>query len=236
MPIQIKTASSFQVISGRDNYSISGSFNASWGNATTSLRWNHVYNNNLFGHTTLYFTNYDYNLKFGSGANTFNWKATIVNYGGKAYFDYYLNTNTLITFGVDGIYYVFNPGETKVNDSGISTPVNLPNQYALEAGAFIDAEQKIANFLDVVYGVRYSSYSYLGPGTVYTFKETEDGRRALVDSEKKVSRGEAIKTYQNFEPRALLNFKVSLNSSIKLATIEPPNISTCSPTPPPLHP
>ena len=73
---------------GRDVFSFSNSDNGigieiPWGNATTSLRWNHLFNDKLFMNTSLIFSDYrfefniaqqEFELKIFSGINDWNTK------------------------------------------------------------------------------------------------------------------------------------------------------------------
>src|SRR5258708_29428339 len=51
---------------GRDNFLFSKNQGFSWGNATGTFRWNHLFNDRLFMNQTLVFSNYDYHLQFGN--------------------------------------------------------------------------------------------------------------------------------------------------------------------------
>ncbi len=202
---------------GRDINSVPNAFKATWGNQTATFRWNHIFNNNLFSNLVFYYSNFTYELGFGSGENTFDWNADIINYGSKFTFDYYLSTKTLFNFGVESIYYIFKPGSTSAVNAGENSVSMLPRQYALESGIYFSSEQKITNTIDLSYGLRYSLYNYLGAGTVYEYKDTEDGVRDSLVSTGQASRGQSIAFYKNFEPRILLNFRLNLRSSIKLS-------------------
>ena len=62
---------------GRDvftfnNKDLDFNFNIPWGNATASLRWNHLFSDKLFVNTTAVFT--DYNFAFEGGSSDFNFK------------------------------------------------------------------------------------------------------------------------------------------------------------------
>ena len=69
---------------GRDVFAVPGA-NFSWGNATTSLRWNHLFGSKLFMNTTAYYSNYDYRLAFGvdKEKDSFEWTARIQNISAK---------------------------------------------------------------------------------------------------------------------------------------------------------
>ena len=54
----------------------------------------------------------------------------------------------------------------------------MDNRYALENAIYISNEQTISPHLKATYGLRYSLFSSIGPGTVYTYDQVAD----VVDS------------------------------------------------------
>ena len=49
-----------------------------WGNSTGTFRWNHLFNDRLFSNFTAIYSNYDYQLAFGSDdRNKFEWDSKI---------------------------------------------------------------------------------------------------------------------------------------------------------------
>ena len=52
----------FDFVNGKQSLKV----NIPWGNATGTLRWNHVFNNKLFGNTTAVYN--DYNFTFNAAA------------------------------------------------------------------------------------------------------------------------------------------------------------------------
>ncbi|MCP9767870.1 hypothetical protein EGI22_08090 [Lacihabitans sp. LS3-19] len=204
---------------GRDVFGADFGFN--WGNSTTSFRWNHVFNNKLFLNTTVFYSNYDYSLdsdlKDENNQDSFEWKSNILNYSIKPDFNYYINAKNTLSFGGQVIYYTFNPGQATAVSGGQSRSIGLDSKYAVESALYIGNEQKVSSNLTLNYGLRYSFYTYLGPGTVYTFDEnTSPGDRKEVLSAEKATKGEGIKTYGNLEPRLALNIGVNASTSIKI--------------------
>ena len=51
---------------GRDVFAPGNDAGFSWGNATTTLRWNHLFTDKLFANLTLYYSDYDYAIDFGA--------------------------------------------------------------------------------------------------------------------------------------------------------------------------
>lgn len=203
---------------GRDNFGFGDAAGFNWGNATTTLRWNHLFNDKLFSNFTAYYSNYDYQINFGNdNQNSFDWDASIKNYSLKSDFSYFLNPNNQITFGGQAIYYDFAPGNAVGVSEGETRSFGLDNKYALEAGVFVENEQQIGSRWSLHYGLRYSYFNYLGEGAAYEFAETGPGQRKQLVSATTYKANESIQTYGNLEPRVSARFQLNPASSIKLS-------------------
>ena len=54
---------------GRDVLSQDKVAGINWGNATGTLRWNHIFNKKLFSNTSLIYSNYDYKINVHTRIN-----------------------------------------------------------------------------------------------------------------------------------------------------------------------
>ena len=97
-----------------------------WGNLIGSLRWNHIFGQNLFANTTVALSNYDYyvftqnNLTqsdslLGISENNYTAKysSDISDFIVKTDFDYSLFNNHKILFGAGNTIHTFNPGKNE---------------------------------------------------------------------------------------------------------------------------
>jgi hypothetical protein len=208
---------------GRDVFG--AQFGFDWGNSTTSLRWNHVFNNKLFLNTTAFYSNYAYKLGTNlrnNGKDSFEWNSNIISYSFKPDFTYYISPNNSLSFGGQAIYYTFKPGLAIATSAGESRSFGQADKFASEISAYIGNETKLGKSISLQYGVRYSSFDYLGKGFGYTFapyvfKETENAQRRNVLTTKEYKKGESIQNYGNFEPRFSANITINNSSSIKLS-------------------
>jgi hypothetical protein len=206
---------------GRDVFGADFGFN--WGNATTSLRWNHVFNDKLFMNTTVFYSNYDYlldsDLNNEEDQDSFRWESNIENYSIKPDFQYYINPNNTLSFGGQSIYYRFNPGQAEAVSGGESRSIGLPDKYAVESGIYIGNEQKVNSRLSLQYGIRYSDYRYLGKGNkvLLNTEGSVAGEQKEVTDIIQVGQGELIQQYGNWEPRFSANIGLGRNSSIKVS-------------------
>lgn len=201
---------------GRDNFFFDKDQGFSWGNSTATIRWNHIFNNRLFANFTGIYSSYDYRLQFGDDErNKFKWTSSINNFILKPQFSYFINSNSELNFGAEAIYYFFEPANASGISNGTPTDVSLAKKYNLETAVYISNNQKISQAISVEYGIRFSSFQYLGAGTAYTYNDTIPGKRRSVASERTYKSGETIASYSNLEPRASIKASLSPTSSFK---------------------
>ncbi|WP_281631737.1 TonB-dependent receptor [Flavobacterium luteolum] len=208
---------------GRDVFSLNKSFTNTYGNSTLNLRWNHLYSNKLFSNLSLIYSDYYYGLDLDFVG--FNWDSGIKNYNIKYDFKHYLSDKLKLNYGVNGIYYDFNPGTIKPTseDSGIN-PDQLDKKYAFEPSVYLDAESQLSKKITVAYGLRYSLFYRLGASTINYY----DNNQAVVfnndmqiyekgtpTSTKYFSQNKVIQSYDNFEPRFSLSYQLNEDQSIK---------------------
>jgi CarboxypepD_reg-like domain/TonB-dependent Receptor Plug Domain len=201
---------------GRDNFLFDSNQGFSWGNATGTLRWNHIFNQRLFSNLTALYSNYDYHLQFGKNdTDKFTWNSSISNYIFKPEFTYYINSKNELSFGAEAIYYTFVPANAVSISNGDSQNISLTKKYNFESALYVGNSQKFGSALLVDYGLRFSNFNYFGPGTVYTYNDTIAGVRKSVKEERNYGHGQSIANYHNWEPRASFKVQLSPQSSIK---------------------
>jgi len=200
---------------GRDV--LGAGFDFNYGNATTSLRWNHLFSEKLFLNTTAFYSNYDYGLGFTneSSNQAFSWTSKIVNYSIKPDFTFYLNPKHTVHFGGQSIMTQFQPGNTTITSNGTSNVVNLPNKYSLENALYIGDEFKIRPRFSMEAGLRYSFFDYMGQGNAYTFYDSVPNSHKRLKDTTYYKMFQSIKQYGNFEPRLSFKYEINDNSSIK---------------------
>jgi hypothetical protein len=194
---------------GRDEFAFGDDFNFGWGNATGTLRWNHIFNDKLFSNTSLVFSNYNYKFAIGDVGVSLN--STIRDWTLKQDYQYYINDRNTLKFGLEGIYHTFIPNELLAeDDEGIFNEISGQEQYAIEGAAYISNEQKVNQRLTLNYGLRLSNFAALGKATVYDY----DAEGNITDTTEYAS-GELVKNYLNLEPRASAVYLLNENNSIK---------------------
>jgi hypothetical protein len=200
----------FSCYLGRDNFNLGGTVGLNWGNVTATARWNHIINDKLFSNTSLIYSKYSYNFNVAIGNNTMHVLSEIQDWNLKEDLNYYLNSNNTIKFGFNAIYHTFVP--SKVDSTVIFHVKSVDNRYALENALYISNDQTISPHLKATYGLRYSLFSSIGPGTVYSYNQVAD----VVDSAI-YPKGKIYNTYGGLEPRLLMNYIINDSSSVKIS-------------------
>jgi hypothetical protein len=200
---------------GRDVFG--AGFGFDWGNATGTLRWNHIFGEKLFLNTTAFYSNYTYKLSFTDESNNqgFDWNSKIINYSVKPDFSYFFNPRSTLHFGGQSIFMEFQPGNAIISSSSSQRNISLPKKYALESALYLDEEYKVGGGLSVNAGLRYSLFDYMGQGNAYTFYDSVPNSHKRFKDSTYYSMFQTIKQYGNFEPRLSVKYELNDASSIK---------------------
>jgi TonB dependent receptor/CarboxypepD_reg-like domain/TonB-dependent Receptor Plug Domain len=195
---------------GQDHLGISNSFDLSYGNATGTLRWNHILNSKLFSNTSLIYSKYDYTIGITSGNNDIGIKSFIQDFDLKEDLEYYISSGNKLNVGFDVVDHTISPGNISASQSSSFNALNIQNRHALESAIYVNHDIAISDKLNMNYGLRAEIFTVLGPGTFYTY----DSAGNTIDSAKYGS-GQTVINYFNLEPRWSASYKVSDNSSVK---------------------
>ena len=208
---------------GRDLFGISDSFINVYGNSVANFRWNHLFSDKLFSNMSLIYSDYYYGLELDLVG--FQWDSGIQNFNFKHDFKYYLSSDTKLNFGLNNIYYRFNPGEIKPNrsDSGIVRD-KLTDKYANEFATYIDVEQNVSEALSVQYGLRWSRFDRLGQELFYSYENNEAVSydpifdlysEATPTGQVQQDRNTSIATFNHLEPRLGVSYLINGQTSVK---------------------
>ena len=192
---------------GRDVFNFNNSENGfaikiPWGNATTSLRWNHLFNDKLFMNTSLIFSDYrfefniaqqEFELKIFSGINDWNTKVDFL---------YQPNQRHTVKFGVNYTYHEFTPGNaTGKSGEVIFEPEDIYRQYSNEGALYLADDYELSDFLKIHAGLRFSSFQHSGYISFRDYIKND------------LTRNED--NYRHIEPRLSFRYKLSTSSSVK---------------------
>ncbi len=207
---------------GRDVFGISDSFVNTYGNAVGNFRWNHLFSNKLFSNLSLIYSDYYYGLKLDFVG--FNWNSGISNFNMKYDLKHYVNDRLQINYGVNNIYYQFNPGKIEPsNDTSGIVEDQLVRKYANELAAYIDIKHDLSNDFSLGYGLRFSNFIRLGQEEINVYENNEAVffdptlliYREAVPIATVNAKNRRLATFNNLEPRVSLSYTLSSESSVK---------------------
>ena len=175
-----------------------------YGNATATLRWNHLFNDRLFMNTSVIYNDYDFSFSGGQDLFQFKLFSGVRDWNTKLDFDYYPNYRHAIRFGVNAIHHRFVPNVVQGSSGDVTFGSDFTDKYGVETAAYIQDEIKLGSKFNVQLGMRYSRFSQVGP---YTSK--------LNGSE--YGAWSPVTTYDGWEPRAALRWQLRPSASLKAA-------------------
>ena len=208
---------------GRDVFRIQDSFENSYGNSVLNFRWNHLFSDKLFANLSLIYSDYDYDLKLNFVE--FDWKSGIRNFNLKYDLKHYISQKIKLQYGLNSIYYKFNPGEISptVPTSGIN-PFKLTDKYAFENAFYLDVEHNLSDKIALSYGLRLSTFHRLGQDELNIYENdqavnfNEDFQiyeKAEPIGTETFKRSDVIASFANLEPRASIAYQLNPESSVK---------------------
>ncbi len=196
---------------GRDKFGFGDDFGFDWGNATGTIRWNHVFGEKVFSNTSLIYSDYDYAFGIGGDGLNFNLSASIQDWNFKEDLTWFISNEQTLKFGAQIIYHTFEPGKFEVGGDTNFNSFILPEQYGLESGVYVQSEQKLGGRASFNFGLRLSSFQFLGNGNAVNTFDIDGGITETQTYEK----NEIVQSYVGYEPRASFNFQLNEFSSLK---------------------
>ena len=208
---------------GNDLFDINNFFASTYGNTMGTFSWKHRFSDNLNTNLSLFYSDYKFNLQIPF--QKLEWDSKITNYGLKYNWNHTISENFKLNYGVEGLYYDFNPGTVK--PFGIDSQYNynqLDKKYALETAAYLDVENQITEKLNLRYGLRYSMFNRLGGESINIY---ENGEAVVYNPLYHIyeegtpigstyyGKGKTISTFTNFEPRLALSYAFNDETSVK---------------------
>ena len=207
---------------GRDLFKLDGTFMNTYGNSTLNFRWNHLINDKTFSNTSLIFSDYYYGLELDFVG--FDWKSGIKNLNLKFDLKNYYSNEFQFNYGLNFIYYDFNPGTIGplTADSGFNFS-KLNKKFAFENSTYFDVLHKISNQLSMRYGIRINQFLRLRQNGLQKYIDNNplfyDSDLDIYDPAKPLANNfdnnsSVFKTYNNIEPRINISYSFN-NQSIK---------------------
>lgn len=177
-------------------------FDMPYGNATATLRWNHLFSDKLFMNVSAIYNDYDFGFSGGQGDFRIGLESGVRDWNGKVDFEYFPNPKHHLRFGANYTYHRLTPSLATATNGEEVFGNEGEIRYAHESAVYLADEMKIGSGIRLNAGLRVSAFTQLGP---YTSKQDRTEYAA----------GEPVKTYIGVEPRLAATFYLNAVSSLK---------------------
>lgn len=159
---------------GKDNFSGKEKYEGEtikagmfWDNATSTIRWNHIFRSNLFSNLSLVFSNYRLKIfaaeEYEDDIFELTYRSGIRDVGAKYDFTWMPLPSHTIRFGANFTWHSFNPSAVVLKDTytdEFTSEINTVNTY--ESGIYIEDEMKISDQGIINAGLRLSHHYHDG--------------------------------------------------------------------------
>lgn len=173
-----------------------------YGNATGTVRWNHLWSDKLFSNVSLITNNYDFRLSGGQETFRFNVNSGVRNFSLKTDVDYYPSPKHQLKFGTRYTFHKLTPNVVNATNGEIDFSTDFKPKYGHELELYAADEWSLPSGIKLNLGMRMSAFAHVGPYySTIQFKNFESG--------------EWVKTYVHPEPRVLMTWPVDRQSSVK---------------------
>lgn len=201
---------------GRDVFSYHDDyidFNTPWGNATTTLRWNHLFNNKLFLNASAIYNAYNFEVNGSQDFFSFKLFSGIHDYNFKLDLNFFPSPKHKVDFGGAYTYHIFQPQSFSGTSDTVVFSSPVVKSYAHEGALYVQDQWDVTPQWQLSGGLRFSVFDQVGP---YTFVNTDPFTGLPTDSVA-YKNGEHVVTYTGLEPRIMVRFLINEVSSIKAA-------------------
>jgi hypothetical protein len=179
-----------------------------WSNNAATLRWSHVYGSRMFSNTTLFVSQYNYNLYTDYDQKDY-WNSNITGSNLKSEYSWYLHPKNHLKFGFQISGFHFNPGNYQSKTSQPDT-MRVSEVNSAEALLYAGDEIQVGRWLKANISLRYSIWNNFGEAFSIGYNESRQP-----ETYHEYAKGENYYSHKTFEPRISISLKTGPSSSIK---------------------
>lgn len=200
-----------------DRFAFNDNEKYAYSNMNFSANWRTVFSEQLTGNFSFGYDHYDYrNDETVEETSAARLSFDINQWFGKMDFNYQLNSDHTLNFGLMSQFYNINSGTYEpLHPNSLVKWDRLQKDRAVESALYIGDEWEVTPQLSVNAGIRYSMFNALGPRSYYTYQDGVLPSLSTVVDEVTVDRGKIVKTYQGPEFRLAARYAFTDDFSVK---------------------
>ncbi len=196
---------------GQDVLGYADRFGFDWGNATGSIRWQHLISPRLFSHTTAVYSDYKYKVDLMDPTLDFVIASNIRSGHLKQDFQFFERSQSTFNGGIDMLYQKINPTNINAGEQASVNTIPMEGRNGTEVAAYLSHDWKPTPELSLLYGLRYSHFLMHGPGQFFTY----DPATGDIRSSRTYEKGQLVQHYAFLEPRFSLSYNFHRLHSVK---------------------
>jgi len=205
----------------KDEFAFSRNMHYNYGNTLASIHWNHVINQNLSSSLMSGFSQYDYKvneLDTFARSEAYRISSQVLYHNIKWNVAWHLNENHRIDFGANAVFYAIRPGDlSPYNQESLVEPIQVQKEKANEYAAYISDDFNISSKISAEFGIRYTWYALMGPGSTYIYRDANSRSVENITDTVTYKNNKIIKRYSGLEPRISMRYRINDLSSVKFS-------------------
>ncbi len=201
----------------RDKFSITSDSLYSYNNRMFSGTFNHRFNKDLEGSINISNSNYGFDIEYDSEFdNSFVSSFVINDSKVRIDMDHRLNSSHELNYGISIKLYEIEPGSVDpLGNNSLVEPNSLNQEKGLESAIFLADQFEISEKLLLNAGLRFSTFTALGPSTVNTYADGAPKSENSVIGTTEFGNNENVKTYSGLEYRIGARYSFLDDFSVK---------------------
>lgn len=129
-----------------------------WGNASSTVRWNHQFSKKVFSNASLLFSRYLFSIREIDDDFELKYSTSIRDFGFKYDVDFFPNINHAIKFGIASTTHQFIPSALVVKEESVN-PTSAETKFnTLESAIYVEDDMKVTSKLNANIGFRMSHF------------------------------------------------------------------------------
>ncbi|MEO9872648.1 TonB-dependent receptor [Ekhidna sp.] len=129
-----------------------------WGNASSTIRWNHQFSKKVFTNTSLIFSRYLFDIREEEDDFELRFNSSIRDFGFKYDVDFFPSINHSIKFGVSSTNHRFIPSALVVREASVGPTDEEEKFNTLESAIYVEDDMRLFGKLNANIGLRFSHF------------------------------------------------------------------------------
>ena len=200
---------------GRDRFKLKETMALGYGNASATLRWNHIFGKRLTSNLTLLGSKYNYDIDIWMDPYDFSLRAG--SKGVQLNYDFTMLWNDQHTskWGLSSSFVSYSQGELEDRGGALAQYLSLDSitsvaRKGLEHALYFTHDYMFSPSFSMRFGMRLSCFQNIGAEEFYVFDDDHNVKETI-----QYGKGEIFNTEIHPEPRLAAMFRIDEVSSVK---------------------